>query len=195
MTHAHTHTQSKKLGMWLFLISDTLTFSTFLVCYTYARLANPNWPTPFEFSPAILTATLMTLILLTSSLTMVVAVQAMREGERPVATRWLAATILCGITFIMLHATEWRHLWQIEKVTLSSNPWGEPLFGATFYALTGLHMLHVAGGVIYLSVIATAVWRGNFSTEDVETSGLYWHFVDLVWMFIFPFVYLMSVKI
>ena len=190
----HVHAQSKQLGMWLFLISDTLTFSTFLVCYAYARLANPNWPTPFEFSSGVLTAMLMTLILLTSSLTMVFAVQSMRDGERPVATRWLAATILCGIAFIVLHATEWRHLWQIEKVATNSNPWGVPLFGATFFALTGLHMLHVAGGVIYLSVIATAVARGKFSTEDVETSGIYWHFVDLVWMFIFPLVYLMSVK-
>ena len=190
----HIPTQSKKLGMWLFLISDTLTFATFLVCYAYARLANPNWPAPFEFSPAILTASLMTLILLTSSLTMVFAVQSIQAGNRSAATRWLAATILCGITFLVLHAAEWRHLWQIEKVTLSDNPWGSPLFGATFYGLTGLHMLHVACGVIYLSVIATAIARGKFSTVDVETSGLYWHFVDLVWMFIFPLVYLMQVK-
>ena len=189
-----THTQSKKLGMWLFLTSDTLTFATFLVCYIYSRLSNSNWPAPFDFSPAILTATLMTLILLTSSLTMVFAVQAMQAANRPAAARWLAATILCGIAFLMLHTTEWRHLWQIEKVTPSSNPWGVPLFGATFYGLTGFHILHVVCGVIYLSVIAIAIARGKFSTEDVETSGLYWHFVDLVWMFIFPFVYLMSVK-
>ena len=82
----HIPTQSKKLGMWLFLISDTLTFATFLVCYAYTRLANPNWPTPFEFSPAILTATLMTLILLSSSLMMVFAVQSMQAGNRAAAT-------------------------------------------------------------------------------------------------------------
>jgi cytochrome c oxidase subunit 3 len=74
------------------------------------------------------------------------------------------------------------------------NPWGVPLFGASFFTLTGLHMLHVISGVIYLGVIALGVSRGRFTHEDVEISGLYWHFVDLVWMFIFPLVYLLSVK-
>jgi cytochrome c oxidase subunit 3 len=101
--------------------------------------------------------------------------------------------MVCGTAFVVLHATEWRHLMVDEKVTPFGNPWGEPLFGATFFSITGLHMTHVIVGVIYLGVIAFAVSRGKFKAEDVEVSGLYWHFVDLVWMFVFPLVYLMSV--
>jgi len=79
-------------------------------------------------------------------------------------------------------------------VRLFQNPWGSPLFGASFFTLTGLHMTHVAVGVIYLGTIATLFRTGRLDSEDVEISGLYWHFVDLVWMFIFPLVYLLSVK-
>ena len=79
-------------------------------------------------------------------------------------------------------------------MNLSSNPWGSPLFGATFFALTGLHMTHVLSGVVYLGFVASNFSRGRSSPDDVEVSGLYWHFVDLVWMFIFPLVYLLSVK-
>ena len=82
-----------------------------------------------------------------------------------------------------------------EHVTPFGNPWGVPLFGGTFFALTGLHMTHVIIGVIYLGIICQAVMRGKFKAEDVEVSGLYWHFVDLVWMFIFPLVYLMSASV
>ena len=96
--------------------------------------------------------------------------------------------------FVALHLTEWLNLINNEHVTPSNNPWGVPLFGSTFFALTGLHMTHVVIGLIYLGIIAFAVSRGKFKAEDVEVSGLYWHFVDLVWMFIFPLVYLMSAK-
>lgn len=184
-----TQRESKKLGMWLFLVSDSLTLATMLICYVYSRIANPDWPRPFSFSPGIVTATVMTLILLTSSLTMVLAVQAMKAANRRATVGWLLATIAAGLGFIVLHTAEWQHLITTEKITPASN-----LFGATFFGLTGLHMLHVACGAIYLSVIAVGVARDKFTAEDVETSGIYWHFVDLAWMFIFPLVYLMSVK-
>jgi cytochrome c oxidase subunit III len=187
-------TGSKKLGMWLFLVSDMLTFSALLVCYTYLRVANPNWPAPFDFSPAILYATLMTVVLLSSSLTMVLGVKAMAAGRRGTTVKWLGATMAGGVLFVVLHLREWVHLIRVEGVTPFGNPWGEPLFGATFFGLTGLHMAHVTAGVIYLAVVAAGAGRGRFTPEDVEVSGLYWHFVDLVWMFIFPLVYLLSVK-
>jgi len=188
-------TGSKKFGMWLFIVSDSLTFSAMLFAYTYSRVTNPDWPKPFDFSPAIIFATVMTFCLLSSSLTMVMAVQAMSHGNRKATVRWILATMVGGGAFVVLHLSEWMKLINVEGVTPFTNPWGVPLFGGTFFALTGLHMTHVICGLIYLTIIATGVGRGKFKAEDVEVSGLYWHFVDLVWMFIFPLVYLMSARV
>jgi cytochrome c oxidase subunit 3 len=162
---------SKKLGMWLFIVSDSLTFSALLISYAYVRLSTPDWPRPFEIWPAIAKSSLMTFILLSSSLTMVF-----------------------GLAFVLIHATEWYTLIVEEHVTPWSNPWGTPLFGGTFFGLTGLHMLHVTIGVAYLGIIAWGYSKGKWTADHVEVSGLYWHFVDLVWMFIFPMVYLLSVN-
>jgi len=186
---------SKKFGMWLFIISDSLTFSAMLFAYTYSRVTNPDWPKPFDFSPPIILSTVMTFCLLSSSLTMVMAVDAMNHGNRKAAAKWILATMAGGGAFVVLHLSEWLKLINVEHVTPFQNPWGVPLFGGTFFALTGLHMTHVVLGLIYLGIICTGVMRGKFKPEDVEVSGLYWHFVDLVWMFIFPLVYLMSAKV
>jgi cytochrome c oxidase subunit III len=186
---------SKKFGMWLFLISDSLTFAAMLFAYTYSRVTNPDWPKPFDFSPAIIFSTVMTFALLSSSLTMVMAVQAMNRGDRKATVKWIVGTMVGGGTFVVLHMSEWLKLINVEHVTPFQNPWGVPLFGGTFFALTGLHMTHVIIGLIYLAVMGIAVGRGKFKAEDVEVAGLYWHFVDLVWMFIFPLVYLMSAKV
>jgi cytochrome c oxidase subunit III len=188
-------TNSKKFGMWLFIISDSLTFTALLFAYTYCRVAIPEWPKPFHFSPSIIFSSVMTFCLLTSSLTMVMAVHSMNLGKRKATVGWILATMAAGAGFVILHLNEWLNLIHHEHVTPSENPWGVPLFGATFFGLTGLHMTHVVIGLIYLAIIAQAVGRGKFKAEDVEVSGLYWHFVDLVWMFIFPLVYLMSAKI
>ncbi len=185
---------SNKFGMWLFIVSDALTFSALLAAYTYCRMSTANWPTPFHFSPSIVFSTVMTLVLLSSSLTMVMGVHAMAHNNRKSAVGWILATMAGGAGFVILHSMEWLHLIRDEKVTPFGNPWGEPLFGATFFGITGLHMTHVTIGVIYLGFIAWGVARGKYDYEDVEVSGLYWHFVDLVWMFVFPLVYLMSVK-
>ena len=183
---------SKKLGMWLFIVSDAITFSALLIAYSFVRVASDRWPRPFEW-PSILNATVMTVVLLTSSVTMVMAVRAAKLGYRSRVVGWLSATMLGGMAFDVLHLREWLGLIE-EGVRLFKNPWGTPLFGATFFGLTGLHMTHVTVGVIYLGIIAMGTARKKFSSEDVEVSGLYWHFVDLVWMFIFPLVYLMSNK-
>jgi cytochrome c oxidase subunit 3 len=185
---------SKKLGMWMFIVSDSLTFGALLLAYSYERLANPDWPRPFEMYPGIAKSTGMTVILLLSSLTMVFGVAAANAGRRKAAAKWLVATMILGASFVAIHMTEWATLFR-EGVTPWSNPWGAPLFGATFFGITGLHMLHVSIGVIYLGVIAGAFGRGRLTPEDVEVSGLYWHFVDLVWMFVFPMLYLMSVAV
>jgi len=183
---------SKKLGMWLFIVSDSLTFSALLIAYSYSRLNSPNWPRPFPFNPSIIFATVMTVVLLASSLTMVMGVSAASRGNRGAAVKWVLATMLGGLLFIGLHLREWFHLIG-EGLRPFSNHWGSPLFGAVFFGVTGLHMTHVAIGVIYLGIISLGFGRGKFSAEDVEVSGLYWHFVDLVWMFVFPMVYIMSI--
>jgi len=183
----------KKLGMWMFILSDALTFSALLFAYSYLRMASPNWPTPFHLWPSIAVASLMTFFLLSSSLTMVLAVHHAQQGNRRKVVGWLVGTMVGGTAFMVLHANEWMTLYH-EGMTLKSNPWGDAMFGGTFFTLTGLHMLHVFTGVGYLGFIALGYARGKLKPEDVEVSGLYWHFVDLVWMFIFPLVYLMSVQ-
>jgi cytochrome c oxidase subunit 3 len=188
----------KKLGMWLFIVSDSLTFSAALVGYSYVRVASVNWPTPFKFSPAIVFSTIMTLVLLSSSLTMVMAVLNSKRGNASAARKWILATMLGGATFIALHLTEWSHLineglrpFALPEEWLERWPGAPPLFGATFFTITGLHMFHVFSGVCYLGVVAARIKK--LTDEDVEISGLYWHFVDLVWMFVFPLIYLLSV--
>jgi cytochrome c oxidase subunit 3 len=183
---------SKKLGMWLFIVSDAITFGALLIAYSYVRVGSLVWPRPFG-GASIANATVMTAVLLSSSVTMVLAVRAAKLGARSQVVGWLLATMLGGITFDVLHIREWLGLIE-EGVRLFKNPWGTPLFGATFFGLTGLHMTHVTIGVVYLGIIAIGISRSKFTEEDVEVSGLYWHFVDLVWMFIFPLVYLMSAK-
>lgn len=185
---------SKKLGMWLFIVSDSLTFSALLISYAFVRLETPDWPREFTFYPAIVKSSIMTLILLSSSLTMVFGVFAAHKGDVKKAVRYILATMAFGLAFVLIHATEWYTLIVEEHVTPWSNPWGTPLFGGTFFGLTGLHMLHVTIGVAYLGVIAWGYNKGKWTADHVEVSGLYWHFVDLVWMFIFPMVYLLSIK-
>src|SRR5262252_4954027 len=102
-------TYSKKIGMWLFLLSDSLTFGALLYAYSYGRISTPNWPTPFH-SESIVNATIMTAFLLTSSLTMVLAVRASVQGDRKAQRLWLFATMACGAGFVILHGREWSKL-------------------------------------------------------------------------------------
>jgi cytochrome c oxidase subunit 3 len=183
----------KKLGMWLFILSDAITFAALIIAYSYVRVASENWPRPFALWPSIVNATVMTVVLLTSSVTMVMAVRAAKLEMRRATAWWLVATLGGGILFDILHVHEWLGLID-EGVRLFKNPWGAPMFGASFFTLTGLHMLHVTIGVVYLAVVAACIARGKLTSDDVEVSGLYWHFVDLVWMFLFPLIYLMSAK-
>src|SRR5215510_9360870 len=194
------HVGHRKLGMWLFIMSDSLTFGALLVAYSYARVASVAWPTPFPFNPSIIFSTAMTLVLLSSSLTMVFAVSASKKRKRGTARKWILATMVLGLTFIVLHLMEWNHLIGegLSPFKLPAEwtenpkawPGASPLFGSTFFGITGLHMFHVFTGVLYLGVVAARIKKLN---DDVEVAGLYWHFVDLVWMFVFPLIYLLSV--
>ena len=183
---------SKKLVMWLFIISDAVTFAATLFAYGYLKNASPNWPEPFKFSPSIINVMLMTFILVSSSLTMLIATRAAKAGDKTAALRWTFLTAGGGVLFALLHIREWLALIG-EGVRLFQNPWGSPMFGATFFAITGLHLTHVIGGVIALTVVALGYKRGRYNSDDIEIWSLYWHFVDLVWMFVVPMVYLLNV--
>jgi len=246
---------SKKVGMWLFLASDSLTFGALLFAFSYNRIYTTPWPTPFG-KDSIINATIMTSCLLSSSLTMVLGVFASQRGDRAWTRYWLLATMAFGTAFIVLHGMEWSKLiseglsipgfFTLLGVAKPASSTGEladisknvPQFPQAFFGLTAMHMLHVTIGVIYLGVVAFRKWflpilgviwiaaaflipSGNvfhytvhvlgigllvaavilflkpkdYDAHDVEICGLYWHFVDLVWMFIFPLVYLMSTKV
>jgi cytochrome c oxidase subunit 3 len=178
--------------MWLFIIADAATFAACLVAYGFLRNGSLSWPMPFKFVPTVVNAMFMTFILVTSSLTMLLAVRAAKFGDRAGAVRWTMITAAGGVLFALLHIREWMGLIN-EGVRLYTNPWGNNLFGAAFFSITGLHLLHVTAGVVALVIVGMRYRAQRFDASDLEITGLYWHFVDLVWMFVVPFVYLMNV--
>ena len=179
---------AKKMAIWLFIIADAATFAAILVAYGFLRNGSPKWPTPFH---SIVNVAIMTFVLLTSSMTMLLGVRAAKAGNRSAAFRWTMITAVGGLIFAGLHIREWLGLIG-EGMTLFHNPWGTPLFGSSFFCITGLHLTHVVGGVIALIVVGIRYTGGRYNADDLEVTGLYWHFVDLVWMFVVPFVYLLN---
>jgi len=200
-----------KAMMWIFLLSDTFIFSCFLLSYMTVRSSTTTpWPNPSKVFalhiggsdiPLILIA-IMTFILISSSGTMAMAVNFGYRKNRKTTTYLILATAFFGASFVGMQAFEWTKL-ILEGVRPWGNPWGAPQFGSCFFMITGFHGFHVSVGVIFLLIVARKVWRGDFDHERrgffttlkgryeiVETMGLYWHFVDLVWVFIFAFFYL-----
>ncbi len=216
-----------KLMMWFFLLSDAFTFSALLITYGLVRSSHPAfeglpdefvfsqayWPIPervFEAVPFLHGVSLplvfvgiMTFILIMSSVTMVLAVEAGHRMDRKAVEKWMLWTILGGLTFLACQAWEWTHF--IHGTTdikglayygasLVHNQYGPPDFAAFFFFITGFHGFHVFSGVCfnfliyYNTVMGTYDRRGHY--EMVEKVGLYWHFVDLVWVFVFTFFYL-----
>jgi cytochrome c oxidase subunit 3 len=183
---------SSKLVMWLFIISDAVTFGAILVAYGFLRNATPDWPTPF-MGKSILNAFIMTVILVTSSLTILLGVRAAHADNKSAALRWTFLTVAGGTLFALLHLREWRGLIS-DGLGFAHNPWGSGLFGSAFFSITGLHLTHVVGGIIALSIVAIGYNRGRYKPYHLEVWSLYWHFVDLVWMFVVPLVYLLNIK-
>ncbi|MGI9199457.1 MAG: heme-copper oxidase subunit III family protein [Woeseiaceae bacterium] len=192
-----------KAMMWIFLLSDTFIFSCFLVGYMSVRISTTDpWPNPsevfgltaFGVNVPLLLIAIMTFVLITSSGTMALAVNYGYRKDRK-KTFWLmVATAALGATFVGMQAFEWTKL-IMEGVRPWENPFGAAQFGSSFFMITGFHGMHVSAGVIYLLVIANRVRNGFYEKrggkyEIVEITGLYWHFVDLVWVFIFAFFYL-----
>ena len=182
---------SKKLVMWLFIISDACTFGAMLFGYGYLRNAAPDWPHHFG-AASITNVAIMTFVLVTSSLTMLVGTRKAKADDKSGALRFTFITVALGLVFAALHLREWMSMIH-EGVSLFHNEWGAPLFGATFFGVTGLHLAHVLSGVIALTVVALGYKRGRYHADDIEIWSLYWHFVDLVWMFVVPMVYLLNV--
>jgi cytochrome c oxidase subunit 3 len=192
-----------KAMMWIFLLSDTFIFSCFLTSYMNVRMSTlDTWPNPsivfglevFGKEVPLLLIAIMTMVLITSSGTMAMAVNFGYRRDRKRTALLMFATAALGLTFVGMQALEWTKLIVHEGVRPWGNPMGAAQFGSSFFMITGFHGLHVSCGVIYLSVIARRVLTGFYdrkgSYETVEVAGLYWHFVDLVWVFIFAFFYL-----
>jgi cytochrome c oxidase subunit 3 len=201
-----------KAMMWIFLLSDTFIFSCFLISYMKVRASVVEpWPYPSEVFaldfmgapvPLLLIA-IMTFVLITSSGTMALAVKYGYEKNKKMCGWFVLLTAIGGLTFVGMQAFEWSKLIFHEGVRPWENPFGAEQFGAFFFMITGFHGTHVSIGVIFLFIFARKVFRGDFDTGKrgyfttmksdyvaIEILGLYWHFVDLVWVFIFAFFYL-----
>jgi len=191
-----------KAMMWIFLLSDTFIFSCFLTSYMSVRSTTTvPWPDPSEVfaltlfghhMPLILIA-IMTFILISSSGTMAMAVNFGYRKDRKTTALLMLATAAFGASFVGMQVFEWTKLIVEEGVRPWGNPMGAAQFGSCFFMITGFHGAHVSVGVIYLCTVAFKVYRGDFEKSGyaaVEICGLYWHFVDLVWVFIFALFYL-----
>ena len=178
-----------KFMMWIFIVSDALTFAGFLIAYGFMRSLSPVWPEQTEVFNMVL-ITFMTFALISSSAVMAMAVGAARAGDPKLAVRFLAMTIVGGIIFLGCQAYEWTHFIG-EGARLTTNPWGVPQFSASFFLITGFHGFHVLSGVVILAIVAMRAAMGKYSADGVENAGLYWHFIDVVWVFVFAFFYLL----
>ena len=201
-----------KAMMWIFLLSDTFIFTCFLLSYMTVRMSTTvPWPDPSEIFaltiggqkiPLILIA-IMTFILISSSGTMAMAVNFGYRRDRVKSAVLMLVTAAVGAAFVGMQVFEWTKLIVEEGVRPWGNPFGAAQFGSSFFMITGFHGFHVSIGVIFLIIVARKVWRGDFDRntrgfftsrkgkyEVVEIMGLYWHFVDLVWVFIFAVFYL-----
>jgi cytochrome c oxidase subunit III len=181
-----------KIGMWLYILTDAMTFAGFLLGYALLRARAEDWPKPAEILGIGLSTT-MTTILIISSVTLVIAQAKGEMKDRKGLIKYLFYTIIGGATFLGLQAYEYIHLFNDYQMSLANYAGGNPLFASTFFVITGFHGLHVLAGVIYLCVILGRALVGKYDNGDcneVEICGLFWHFVDLVWILVFTFMYL-----
>ena len=175
-----------KFAMWLFLASEVMFFSGLISAYVLLRITSPSWPDVSELLNVPLVAA-NTSILLISSVTMVYGFASIEDGNQSRFRLFLIATAVLGTIFVSIQAVEWAQLIG-EGVSVSNS-----VFGSTFYVLTGFHGLHVLIGILFLVLTIYRAYRGRYSQAEhdgVELMGLYWHFVDIVWIFLFTVIYL-----
>jgi heme/copper-type cytochrome/quinol oxidase subunit 3 len=188
VTDTHTGIPSGKLGMWIFLASEVMLFGSFISAYVILRTGSNLFVIPGREMLGVPLATLNTFVLISSSVTMVLALDAAQRGNQKGLVRNLIITLILAASFLAIKSYEYPHKWH-EGITLSSG-----LFGSFYYTLTGLHMLHILGGMGFIGYILYYARRGRWTQdhhERVEYAGLYWHFVDLVWVILFPIFYLL----
>ena len=176
-----------KFAIWLFLATEVMFFTGLIGTYLVIRMGSPEWPNPKHLFAVDITAA-NTFLLITSSWMMVRALDAIQKGDKAGLTRWLGATILGGSIFVSVQVYEYIQL--LDHGYLPNRD----LFWSTFYAMTGFHGIHVCVGVIWLFCVWIGAVRGTYTPQNyvrVELAGLYWHFVDLVWVLLFTIVYLM----
>lgn len=188
MTETVTGIPNGKLGIWIFLASEVMLFGGFISSYVILRTGSDFFIVPPKEMLGVPLATLNTFVLITSSVTMVLALDAIQKGNNKGLIRYMILTILLAFCFLGIKSYEYPHKWH-EGITISSG-----LFGSFYFTLTGLHGLHVIGGIVFNFYILVMAIKGKFSAENharVEYAGLYWHFVDLVWVILFPIFYLL----
>ena len=182
-----------KIGMWLFLVTDAMSFSGFLIAYAVLR-STLQWPNPVKALGGVGLSGFMTFLLICSSVSMVLTIDACKNKNRNAMLNWLLVTIIGGASFLGIQAYEYSHLIGHMGMSFNSYAHGTSLFASTFFSITGFHGLHVFSGVVYLICMYVMAYRGDFDNGDynmLEIAGLFWHFVDLVWILVFTFVYLL----
>ena len=193
--------EAATLGMWVFLVTEVMFFGGLLMAYLLYRVWYPEAWAEGSLDLDIRLGGFNTVVLIASSLTMAFAVRASQTGAQKATVRWLVLTMILGLTFLVVKAFEYEHKWELNHIPGANFVYPGPhapqveIFMSLYFALTGLHALHMVIGVGLLSVITWMAHRRRFSPEwytPVEVSGLYWHFVDIVWIFLFPLLYLVD---
>ncbi len=183
-----------KVGMWIFLTTDAMSFSGLLIAYGILRATKSGWPDPVQALGGVGLSGFMTFLLICSSVSMVLSIDACKNRDRKGMLNWLLVTIIGGFTFLGLQVYEYQHLMHDLGMTFSTYAHGHNLFSSTFFSITGFHGLHVFTGVMYLVYMYKLAYDGVFDNgnyNQLEIAGLFWHFVDLVWILVFTFVYLL----
>lgn len=197
--HVHRDDVGTKIGMWLFLFTELILFGGMFLVYAVYRFKHPA---EFQLAATELDTfigTINTIILLTSSLTVALSIAAVREGKKFLSVFLIGATIALALVFLVNKYFEWGHKFSVgiypRSEELLNKSHGEILYFGLYYVMTGLHALHVVIGVVVLAIMAVFVVRGSVNRDSfvrLEAGGLYWHLVDIIWIFLFPLFYLIS---
>jgi heme/copper-type cytochrome/quinol oxidase subunit 3 len=186
-----TGLNNAKMAIWLFLASEVMLFGALFATYIFIRVLSPNFPAmTADFPLNVPLAMVNTFVLITSSVTMVMAWASLKMNQPGKSNMWLGITFLCGVGFMVIKAIEYTGKIEHHIYPSTNN------FYAIYYTMTGLHGIHVLGGMIvmgYFLLIGKKMWKTEPDryAGRIEVTGLYWHFVDLVWIFLFPVLYLL----